>query len=54
MKRRCLKDCRIDGIPLVRGEEYEIQWDEFMKCMILYTVWGFTTLTDREYITLFV
>ena len=53
MKKICLRDCKIDGIILVRGAEYDIEWNPVSKCMFVHTVWGDIPLNDAEYKNIF-
>ena len=53
MKKICLRDCKMDGIILVRGAEYDIEWNPVSKCMFVHTVWGDIPLNDAEYKNIF-
>ena len=53
MKKICLRDCKMDGIILVRGAEYDIEWNPISKCMFVHTVWGDIPLNDAEYKNIF-
>lgn len=53
MKKICLRDCKMDGIILVRGVEYDIEWNPVSKCMFVHTVWGDIPLNDAEYKNIF-
>lgn len=53
MKKICLRDCKMNGIILIRGAEYDIAWNPVSKCMFVHTVWGDIPLNDAEYKNIF-
>ena len=53
MKKICLRDCKMNGIILVKGVEYDIDWNPVNKCMFVRTVWGDIPLNDAEYKNIF-
>ena len=47
-----IHDCRIDNLPFIMGEEYEVEpiFNHGRRCMdyIIHTVWGYTVISLGE------
>ena len=52
-EKLCLRDCKIDGIILVKGMTYPVEWNPVSQCMFVHTVWGSLPLNDKEYKNIF-
>ena len=52
-KKICLRDCKMNEIILVKGVEYDIEWNPVSKCMFVRTIWGDIPLNDAEYKNIF-
>lgn len=48
MEKLCVVTCRIDGLPFIAGETYKIERNPINGKLIIYNVWGYTSITLSE------
>lgn len=48
MKKLCIRDCKINGLVFVCGIDYEIEFNPFNRKLIIYNLYGFTTINKKE------
>lgn len=48
MTKLCAISCTIDGLPFVAGETYTVEWNPVVGKLIIYNVWGYTSISNAE------